>query len=266
MSIRANFQERIFNMKKVSLFALALTTTASTWAAAQAPVAVAAPGAVPVANPCPCPKAFQGFHLGGNVGYGVGYVKTAVSSGVPAGSTYLKNNLGVNGFDGGLNVGYTHRFGNFGLGLEGVFNWASTKGQLSTNFGFTAPTYFVDKLQMRNSIQLRANLSYVICNLVAPKIILGWDNSEWRRTLTTNAAGTPATTLGNQKKRLNSFLFGAGVDFLLAKHVIAGFEYTGTTGATMKTGPINNAVAPANFAFTAKPQYNKFALTIKFIY
>ncbi|MBI2706893.1 MAG: hypothetical protein HYX35_01035, partial [Proteobacteria bacterium] len=62
-------------MKKVSLFALVLST-AATWASAQAPVAVAAPGAVPVANPCPCPKAFQGFHLGGNVGYGVGYVKT----------------------------------------------------------------------------------------------------------------------------------------------------------------------------------------------
>jgi len=260
MSIRANFQERIFNMKKVSLFALALTATASTWAAAQAPVAVAAPGAVPVANPCPCPKAFQGFHLGGNVGYGVGYVKTTHSYGVPAGSTYIKNNLGVNGFDGGLNVGYTHRFGNFGLGIEGVFNWASTKGQVTQNLTFNPAVY--DKLQMRNSIQLRANFSYVICNLVAPKIILGWDNSEWRRTIG-QVGVNPA--VGNHKKRLNSFLFGAGVDFLLAKHVIAGFEYTGTAGATMKATNPNVAALP-NFAFTAKPQYNKFALTIKFIY
>lgn len=265
MSIRANFQERIFNMKKVSLFALALTATASTWAAAQAPVAVAAPGAVPVANPCPCPKAFQGFHLGGNIGYGIGYVKTTHSFGVPPGSLFLKNNLGVNGFDGGLNVGYTHRFGNFGLGIEGVFNWASTKGQTTNNLFNPAFTVY-DKLQMRNSIQLRANLSYVICNLVAPKIILGWDNSEWRRTITGSTPGQNPTTFGSQKKRLNSFLFGAGVDFLLAKHVIAGFEYTGTTGSTLKTGPLNNNVAPANFTFSAKPQYNKFALTIKFIY
>ncbi len=262
MCIRANFQERIFNMKKVSLFALALTATASTWASAQAPVAVAAPGAVPVANPCPCPKAFQGFHLGGNVGYGVGYVKTTQSDGVPAGTNYFRNNLGVNGFDGGLNVGYTHRFGNFGLGLEGVFNWASSKGQTSNNvLGFV----LTDKLQKRNSIQVRANLSYVICNLVAPKIILGWDNSEWQRTSTATTT-SETVKVGSQKKRLNSFLFGAGVDFLLAKHVIAGIEWTGTAGATMKTGLINNNVAPANFALTAKPQYNKFALVVKFIY
>jgi len=239
-------------MKKVSLFALALSTTVATWASAQAPVAVAAPGAVPVANPCPCPKAFQGFHLGGNVGYGIGFAKTslAIAGDEPVN---FQNRLGVDGFDGGLNVGYTHRFGNFGLGLEGVFNWTSTKGRYRD-----VANAFQDTLRLQNSIQARANLSYVICNLVAPKIILGWDNSQWTRSLQTYPGNV---RIDQQKKRFNSFLWGAGVDFLLAKHVIAGLEYTGTVTSSQKF-----ADAATGVSWTTKPQYNKVALTIKFIY
>ncbi len=246
-------------MKKVSLFATAILTTAASWASAQAPVAVAGP--VPVANPCPCPKAFQGFHLGGNVGYGVGYAKERFTILNDDGTEFgtIRNTKGVRGFDGGLNVGYTHRFGNVGLGLEGVFNWATTKGQFQGPF-FSNIT---DKLALRNSIQVRANLSYVICNLVAPKIILGWDNSEWRRTL----SEINGDTFFTNKKRYNSFLWGAGVDFLLAKHVIAGIEYTGTIAGSKTVNVVGGVPAiPNTFSARTQPQYNRFALVIKFIY
>jgi opacity protein-like surface antigen len=241
-------------MKKVSLLALALSSVAT---AAFAQVAPAPAPMVAAAPPCPCPKAFQGFHLGGNIGYGVGYGKTIVNGTQFALSH--NNKLGVSGFDGGLNVGYTHRFGNIGVGLEGVFNWASVKGSArqAGNFTYTA--------KLQNSIQLRGNLSYIICNLVAPKIILGWDNSKWERKGTIlNGDGSVFANGNRGKGRYNSFLWGAGVDFLVAKHVIAGLEYTGTT-AGRKTQNITNIDGTAA-TYSFKPQYNKFALTVKVIY
>lgn len=267
MSNGANFQERIYNMKKVSLFVAALLATASTYASAQAPVAVAAaPAAVPVSQPCPCPKAFQGFHLGGNIGYGVGVARTnlTVDPAGPPGPIPTSNKLGVQGFDGGLNVGYTHRFGNFALGLEGVFNWASSKGQFATSLGLAGlPGFgFTDQVRLNNSIQVRANIGYAICNLVMPKIILGWDNSQWTRTINDV---TDQVRLARQRSRYNSFLWGLGVDFLLAKHVIGGFEYTGTIGNKKSFGPVFDLQGNSELGNT-RPQYNKFALVIKFIY
>ncbi len=247
-------------MKKVSLLTLALSMTAAGVATAQAPVS----------NPCPCPKAFQGFFAGGNTGYGIGSDQSNASSTQiapnPTSKQLLfKNNLGIQGFDGGLNVGYTHRFNNFALGAEAVFNWASSKGKLyiSTTGAF--------KRQLENSIQVRGNFSYIICNLVAPKIILGWDTSEWKRTTVFNAGSGPIVN-ASTKKRLNGFLWGAGVDFLLAKHVIAGLEYTGVASGsksfnnTATYTPIGSNTTTTTVSGKDKIIYNKFALTVKFIY
>jgi len=234
-------------MKKVSLFALAVSTAVGSMASAQpvaAPVAVPAP----VAAPCPCPKAFQGFHLGGNVGYGIGSARVTHSA--PTLPLATSTDLGVKGFDGGLNVGYTHRFGNWGLGLEGVFTWSSTKGRNNISIGGNT---FNEQARLKNSIQLRGNISYIICNLVAPKVILGWDNSQWERRVS-----LLGDTVRN-KKRYNGFLWGAGVDFLLAKHVIAGLEYTGVIAGKKSFGFDEDTTS-------FRPQYNKFALVVKFIY
>lgn len=248
-------------MKKVSLLTLALSMTAAGVATAQAPVA----------NPCPCPKAFQGFFLGGNIGYGIGSVKekarndVAIAGVVFPGSSepVLANNLGVQGFDGGLNVGYTHRLGNFGLGIEGVFNWANSKGQ---NYSAPLGGAYASRLRLKESAQLRGNFSYVICNLVAPKIILGWDSSRWERRFIANAGNTSATKNTN-RARFNGFLWGAGVDFLLAKHVIAGLEYTGvSSGSKSFKSSVTSKDEVTTTTHKVKPIYNKFALTVKFIY
>jgi opacity protein-like surface antigen len=226
-------------MKKVSLIALAITTTAATLASAQAPVAVS--------NPCPCPKAFQGFFLGGNIGYGIG---TGKMRWTVNDVEEFRADRAVRGFDGGLNVGYNHRICNFGIGIEGVFNWTNAKGTFRS-------TTFQHRAQIGNYAQLRGNLSYVICNLVAPKIILGWQNSQWK-------SRTSVDPLSDRsKKRLNSFLWGLGVDFLLAKHVIGGIEYTGTVGSK-KTFTFVEGLNTHRVSL--KPQYNKIALTLKFIY
>ncbi len=252
-------------MKKVSLLALAATSVAT---AAFAQVAPAPAPMVAAAPPCPCPKAFQGFHVGGNLGYGVGYGKVNASTDVFTDPFAHNNKMGLSGFDGGLNVGYTHRFGNIGLGIEGVFNWASTKGtfrELAPLGVGTQPNAFAYRAKLKNSIQVRGNISYVICNLVAPKIILGWDNSGWQRTATLrDGAGAVLATGSTKKGRYNSFLWGAGVDFLVAKHVIAGLEYTGTWAGKKTQNFTDAGDVVGRYSF--QPQYNKFALTVKVIY
>jgi hypothetical protein len=69
-------------MKKVSLLTLALMATAPVAVSAAEVVVAGAPCAP---TPCPCPKAFQGFYLGGNLGYGIGAVRVLdqLNSAVP---------------------------------------------------------------------------------------------------------------------------------------------------------------------------------------
>ncbi|MBS0272237.1 MAG: porin family protein [Proteobacteria bacterium] len=215
-----------------------------------------------------CPKAFQGFHLGGNIGYGVGDGKQKAFAGVEDGvGSATSNNLGVRGVDGGIGVGYTHRFGNWGLGLAFDANWANSKGR--NNFGsavdvggngdddetFTSKT--TAKARLKNSLQLYARAGYVIGGMSMPFVGLGWDNSSWNQRVSGNGITASKT------KRHNALLWKAGVDFLATKHVVVGFEYTGTyAGKKSFSKHAGNLEASSSY----KPQYNKFALTAKIVY
>jgi len=243
-------------MKKVSLLALALTTTlAATAASAQTamPVAPAAPCAVP----CPCPKAFQGFSFGADLGYGfaASNLVTTINTATFASKSAMQ------GLDGGLMVGYLQRFNNWGLGLDFIANWSNTS---STN-NFQGPaTNNINgvKVQMRNALDLRGVVGYVINNLVMPKVYLGWENAQYK---VSSVASTGNDLNGlNASKRLNGFLWGFGVDFLVAKNVVCGFEYTGVTFGK-QTFPINKG-APSNAVSIRPGAYNRIAFTAKFVY
>src|SRR5438309_9048553 len=110
-------------MKKVYLLGFIMAATAAYVIPASANVE----GAVAVAAPTPgCPKAFQGFHLGGNIGYGIGWVKHRFNADEGTG---FRNDLAVRGVDGGVGVGYTHRLCNWALRLAFDANWANAKGR-----------------------------------------------------------------------------------------------------------------------------------------
>lgn len=246
-------------MKKVSLL------TAISFIAVQAAAFANAPEAT--APSAMCPNCFKGFFLGGNIGYDMSFGKQRVTEtigGVPGGDVYSINSksVGARGVDGGINVGYNYVFGNkFGLGLEFVANWANTTGKVtSTNPEGT----LLAKAKMDNSLQLRANFSYVIANLVAPKIILGWDNSRWKQNFSSNEEAATTFNFKNSH-RYNAFLYGFGVDFCAMKHVILGVEYTGTVANSKKFSKTDTAT---DNAYTAhfKPQRNTIALVAKVIY
>lgn len=247
-------------MKKVSLLTLALMATAP-MAVSAAEVVV--PSAAPCApTPCPCPKAFQGFYFGGNLGYGIGAVRFQDFYNNNVASTQ-KGKMAVQGLDGGVLVGYTHRFGNLGVGLDVYFNWANTSGRRSStlvNTTNTATSYH--NVYMQNDLEVRVPFSYVICNLVAPKVMLGWANAAWKNQVGQGTLTNPnASVRYNNSTRYNGFLWGFGVDFLLAKHVISGLEYTGVVygNKNFNDGTLGDTAS-------CRPVYNKFAATLKFIY
>lgn len=242
-------------MKKVSLLAILATVAASAAATAQAPVAAAAN----------CPKAFQGFHVGGNLGYGVGKANQKIrhaftSDDGSAVVNSLSNNLGVNGVDGGVGVGYTHRLCNWALGIAFDANWASTSGKYTRRETLNGAANISNtaKASLQNSLQLYGRAGYVLANMVMPFVGLGWDNSSWKHKV--NFGNVSA----HKSKRLNGLLWKAGVDFLATKHVVVGFEYTGT--ATNKNKTSATAADGSTVSASFKPQYNKFALTAKLVY
>ena len=227
---------------------------------------VSAEQAPPISS---CPKPFQGFFLGGNIGYGVGSAKNHLTQTT---NSFFDSKLafGYSGVDGGINTGYNYVLDNkVGLGLEFVANWSNAKAKFNTIIAQNGSHQVRGAgPNLQNSLQLRANFSYVICNLVAPKLILGWDNSRWRRKLNASETGVPGGNFslnGQEKSRRNGFLWGLGVDFLVLKHCMVGFEYTGTI-VRKQTLTSVEPVTKSAFVNSLRQQYNKFALVAKFIY
>lgn len=228
---------------------------------------------------CQCPKAFEGFYLGANIGYGVGGVTTTAKrdAATAIGATAVHQTArvssrdNVRGVDGGLSVGYLHRFCNLAAGLDFTANWvgSSVSGRATSttvahgptaNGSVTANASY--KARLENSLQLAAKLGWVIGNAL-PFIKLGWDNSQWdvkgTASFTPNV-GQNFVVRGSKDKRFNAFLWGAGVDFLAVRNVSLGLEYTGTAAGSKKMIQKNGN------SISIKPQYNKFALTAKYIF
>ena len=248
-------------MKKVSLLAL---------------IATVAGGAAMAADTAAsnCPKAFQGFGLKGNIGYGVGKGKQKISlldNAAPHDGNTINNDLGYNGVDGGIGVDYTHRFCNWALGLAFDANWSNTSGKVDVN-SFQAgqvpnPRTISGKANLKNSLQLYGRAGYVIGQMAMPFVGLGWDNSQWSHKISDNNLGGLPTFSKSQTKRYNAFLWKAGVDFLATKHVVVGIEYTGTAAGRKSFSAANPRTGTTNtYRASFKPQYNKFALTAKLVY
>lgn len=247
-------------MKKVSLLGLFLAATTAQFASAEVAVVEGAVAAVPAAPagvaPAPgCPKAFQGFHLGGNIGYGVG-VGTHHLNPNRDGFDPLRHKSGVNGVDGGIGVGYTHRLCNWALGIAFDANWTNVKS--SHRFG--EDPRISAKTRLRNSLQLYGRLGYVLRDIAMPFVALGWDNSQWKHSVSVDGVRA-----GSKSKRSNGFMWKLGVDFLATKHVVVGFEYTGVTAEKIKFSGRSDGTFPDGRG-RHSAQYNKFALTAKIVY
>lgn len=216
-------------MKKVSLLAIALSL--GTAASAEMSSTAIMGG---------CPQAFKGFHLLGDLGYGVGVDKLRQHDS----RGHSSSHMGVRGIIGGIGTGYTHRFCNWALGLNFDAKWSNADGRIA----------HVATTRLKNSLQLYARTGYVLHEQIMPFLGLGWDNSRWR-----NKFYSPTTAV-SKTRHFNSLLWKFGVDFLLTKHVVTGFEYTGTS-AKRKSFRVDN-----NHHASFRPQFNEFGWTVKIVY
>lgn len=228
----------------------------------------------PTTIPDSCPKAFQGFYLGANIGYGVGGAKSKIRGATvtqlgPILATQhfnVKNHPQVRGVDGGLSLGYLHRINNLSIGLDFTANWvgakASGKRIVASTLQTPGHSNSVTTLnsyssRLENSLQLAARVGWII-DKTLPFIKLGWDNSRWK--ISDRLTGTNSDFHTSKSKRINAFLWGAGVDFLMLKNFVMGLEYTGTGAGN------NKIIKDPRASVTWGPQYNKFALTAKYIF
>jgi opacity protein-like surface antigen len=200
-------------------------------------------------------KEFEGIFIGVNAGHSSGKSKVSHSLYLSPvlGNTSLQNTLGTSGIEGGIHLGYNHRINNIVLGLEGVYNFPKINGNHNLNLNNVINSH--ESIKMLRNFQVRANLSYVICNIVAPKVIVGWHNSHWKRN--NNFYSLNKETVSTNH---NSFMWGVGADFIVYKNWMAGIEYTSILGAKKKS----TIHAGHETSFT--PAHNKFALVFKFIY
>lgn len=201
-------------------------------------------------------KPFQGFFIGFNSAYtnSHGHVVHKNQVSPRYGNSKRKFDLSVKGTEYGLHLGYTHRYENIAIGLEGVYNIADVNGHHQTKL-FGMITAF-EKASLKRNVQIRANLSYVICERVAPKLIVGWNTAKWRRTITSPSVGINTSHTYNDEKPI----YGIGVDFLLVDHLVGGIEYTKITGSEKKI-----RLSRTNET-SFKPKYNRFAFVLKYVY
>lgn len=246
-------------MKKVSLFAF-LLATATSFGVTAASAETLVPG---------CPKAFQGFGIRGIIGYSVGFARERsrfVSEDTGIAGTNSRD-IGFRGLAGGVGIDYTHRLCNWALGIGFDAIWSNTNGKhrsriFNEDSGEVIATHN-SKTRLRNSLQLFGRVGYVIGGQVMPFIGLGWDNSQWKHS--PRFAEGDEGFGAHKRKRINAFLWKAGVDFLATKHFILGFEYTGTAGGSLRPHR-NFEEEGVTVRSRTRPQVNIFALTAKVIY
>lgn len=204
-----------------------------------------------------CQKAFQGVHLAGNIGYGSGAGKRAKFKDGVKNRRGLVNSRGV---DGGIGTGYTHRLGSWALGLGFDANWSGAKAKRLNVLRNKSQT-----VRLRNSLQLYARTGYVFFEKIMPFIGMGWDNSSWKQTI------KDAPLKESQTRRFNALLWKVGSDFLITRCMVVGFEYTGTIAERKKIGHSPRFIdtdtgTSGRLSNSWRPQYNKFAMTVKIVY
>jgi opacity protein-like surface antigen len=218
-------------------------------------------------------SSFKGFYVGGNLGYVSGLSKERFqAAAIPGGASISANNKsGLDGIDGGINLGYTYVFAcnPFALGLEGAANWSNIRGKHTFSAVRAFPpvnTNFSAHAEIRQTLQLMGRLGYVLGRAM-PFLTLGWANSSrnFKSTANIESPAFPGFLVlsENKSKRINGIAYGAGIDVSLRKCLIAGLEYTHIDYQSQSGSA---AAGGRSATFSSQLHTNKFAATLKFLF
>ncbi len=235
----------------------------------------------PAKNPCH----MGGFYIGAAVGYGSHKAKTdQILTSVFLGNPYAthKNDLSLDGANGGLFLGYGKEFGGSRvyLGLEFGYFMDGSKGKREYTPAVVTPGDLLKtEVKRKDGMELAARMG-LIFNQTMPYIKLGWANTKVEATQVVGAdtlvggpPPVPPATVAQltQKflnKRLNGFLVGAGIDMKLNRNLIAGLEYTYATyqkKGTQQAVATGTAIsATDNWDSKLKLSDNKFRLRLAY--
>jgi opacity protein-like surface antigen len=228
----------------------------------------------PAKNPCH----MGGFYIGAAVGYGSHKAKTdqiLTSTALGGIVATHKNDLSLDGANGGLFLGYGKEFGGSRvyLGLEFGYFLDGSKGKreyIAPAAGIVNGDLLQTEAKRKDGMELAARMG-LIFNQTMPYIKLGWANTKVEATqLVVADAGVapPQLTQKFLNKRLNGFLVGAGIDMKLNRNLIAGLEYTFATyqkKGTQQAVATGTAIAPGdNWDSKLKLTDNKFRLRLAY--
>lgn len=176
----------------------------------------------PPCPPCPCPMLHDGFYVGGAVGYDIvtshgdfdETARIAVSG---------SHHLAATGWDAGLFAGYGMYFDCFYLGGEGYAYWSNS----SHDFNITTPLGSL-------SSNIRHNWNYGLAilpgfrlnNATTAYVRLGWDWANVKHDGTVTTVTPPATFSGNHTNTRNGFIYGVGMETLIACNWSLRADYT----------------------------------------
>lgn len=144
-------------------------------------------------------KNYAGVYAGVNAGYS--------TLSVP---TFTKN---LNGFQGGLQLGYGQMFGKTYAGGEIFANFGG--GSYKNNNG--------TDVRARETLGLAARVGYDFGPMLG-YVKLGYQSKKHNGTIVKTAANVTTTTKGGFLNR--GFLLGLGAETFVAKNVTVGAEYT----------------------------------------
>lgn len=171
--------------------------------------------------PCPAiPTLMDGFYLGAQVGYQNAYMQENVA--IASGATNVNPNVNVNGWLGGLFLGYGKVFNNwYYLGGEVFGNYAnSSQGWDATLAG---PVGYSSNAEMNSSYGLAVLPGLKLTDSTLTYIRLGytWANFKYNETGTTVGSASNSSTEGG-------FTYGVGMETLITGNWSLRGEYTYT--------------------------------------
>lgn len=192
-----------------------------------------------------------GFYLGLNAGYGFGSSKTKYNDKSDANQNPNHDaRIGIEGFDGGLHLGYQHDFGKFVAGLEasGALNHADGS---SRSIESVRDRLYVER---KHAFGIAAKVGAKLNSWLA-YVKLGYERASFRAKY--DDPVTAANVISGTKN-LNGFLAGVGMETMLTSHVMFGGEYAHTFyGKATASNAINDTVK-------VDPRYGTFKLRLSY--
>lgn len=202
-------------------------------------------------------RAFQGFNIGLVGGYVTQSSKLDVSTLPPLVATSDSSDVGGQGFQGGLLLGWGHIFNCIHhFGVEATAKFTSLDGKKVTN---TIPAaQMAHKVKQNANYDLSLRYGPVVSQKVLPFIKVGATYGSWKAETSSAAIGS-----GSKNNNQIGLVVGAGVEFDINHNFSVGAEYNYNYFKDF-TYDVRNNAGVAVSTVKVRPSSSAFLLRVKY--